>query len=690
MSLRVEDDRHGRDRSRSRTRDRSRSDVARSSLSETKSSKSSKKDREKERDQGRDKRRELEDPKSTRMPGSFDLIDEEASIESSTARRNPAPPAERNYETRAPKDSLAMPAMPLGFDKESDDDFTEGLAYGDDTATRSRSRPIKTHIGPGGVPYPAESSFMPSFPSAHLDDGDDMYAAATPYRYAPAPEKLRSLNSPVASTALPYQYKTDAPKPLTRSRSTSQALKYKPREDVLELKREDANGKSNGKHNRLTLDVNGPQYDLRAPSPSGMDKRMERLSVSGNRPELSGIGRGHAPPASPLLEAYHGTYQQASPMPSPMMLPQDLDDLPDLEALTSRDEGKKSSKEKKRKSVKLYDSEGDAQTLAKALNHHEARPGPLIDIFPGLTHDQMLALRNDYKKLVKTSGRGVNITKQVKMTTSGNFGKAVYATSLGKWESESYWANFWYQSGSSNRELLIEALMGRSNADIREIKDGFRDKRYDDDLSRCMERELKPDKFRMAVLLALEGRRQEETDTYPTEYRNKDVDIMANALRSREGGESAIVQLVVLRSDSHLRECLKTFERMHQQNFAREALRKSNNLVVSGSGRRARVCRLTNVQGEVIAHILNGVINRVARDALLLHHAIEDIAAKERKVAFRYELLMSRLIRLHWDRLHLARVKEEYRSKYQIELDEDIEDTTKGEFRDFLVRLCET
>ena len=173
------------------------------------------------------------------------------------------------------------------------------------------------------------------------------------------------------------------------------------------------------------------------------------------------------------------------------------------------------------------------------------------------------------------------IAKQIKATTSGNFSKVCYATALGRWESEAYWANFWYQARSANRELLIEALMGRSNADIREIKDGFRDKRYDDDLSLCMHQELKPDKFRLAVLLALQGDRQEETDVWPLEYRNKDVETLHRALRSRNGGESAILEIVVTRSNNHLREVLRSFEKVHKENLARAALKKSTNLVVS-------------------------------------------------------------------------------------------------------------
>ncbi|KAF2106499.1 hypothetical protein BDV96DRAFT_654694 [Lophiotrema nucula] len=504
--------------------------------------------------------------------------------------------------------------------------------------------------------------------------------------------------------------------------------------------------------------------------PDGLTPRMERLSVSGNRPDIQQLmpggfpsgGQG-MPPPSPLLEAYHGTYQSMSPMPHAMMLDDDLDHLPPLDGLDPRASGaslhgghggrhrahsksgrsqspprKSKHKDKlameayggggrdrddrdqhggggsgrdsrdklalaayggggggrkeKEKRVKIYDAEEDALAIVDALSARAIDNDTLIDILPALSHDQMLELRSEYKRHCKVQGRGINIAKHLKMKVSGNFGKICYVTALGKYESEGYWANFWYQSNSAKRELLIEALMGRQNHEIREIKDSFKDKRYGDSLTKCMDKELKADKFRMAVLLALEGDRQEESDVWPTEYRNRDVESLYRAMKAREGGESAILKIVVLRSDAHLREVLRTYERMYQGNFARDALRKSNNLV-----------------GEVIAHILNGVINRPARDAMLLHHALMDLIdpaiegnpkSSSTKVSTResskhdrqqrYELLISRLVRLHWDRLHLLRVKTEYEDKFGRVVEEDIEEATKGDFREFCIALCQT
>ena len=84
------------------------------------------------------------------------------------------------------------------------------------------------------------------------------------------------------------------------------------------------------------------------------------------------------------------------------------------------------------------------------------------------------------------------------------------------------------------------------------------------------------------------------------------------------------------------------------------------------------------------------MINRPARDALLLQHAIKDIADKNRDDDLRYELLISRLVRMHWDKTHMMRVKREYYEKYRVTLEDAIEEATRGDFREFMCELCDT
>jgi len=96
----------------------------------------------------------------------------------------------------------------------------------------------------------------------------------------------------------------------------------------------------------------------------------------------------------------------------------------------------------------------------------------------------------------------------------------------------------------------------------------------------------------------------------------------------------------------------------------------------------------------MIAHVLNGVINKPARDALLIDHALRELSSKETAISPsgvgkepRYEFLISRLVRLHWDWAHMLRVKESYYARYQRSMEEDIKNATEGDFSAFCLSL---
>ncbi|KAG4410839.1 hypothetical protein IFR04_016021, partial [Cadophora malorum] len=414
-----------------------------------------------------------------------------------------------------------------------------------------------------------------------------------------------------------------------------------------------------------------------SPNPSSLAPRMHSLSVSTGHHGGAALSLAAAP-GSPLLEAYHGTYQSISPMPSPLMIASHPhSDINLIEPLSpdSSDDDRRTGK-KSRRTARFHDPEEEATILAKALKGEKRAPdtAPLIEILPGLTHEQILDLRVEYKKIVKTGSekKGVNIAKHIKLRLKEedpSLMKACYACALGKWESEAYWANFWYQGEKSRRELLIESLMGRTNREIREIKDGFSDKKYSDSLTKCMKTELKEDKFKKAVLLVLEERKMEERPGYGVDRGlvEEDVRDLYRAVKSEKGGESAMIGIVCVRSDAHLREVLRAYEGTYRANFAREMLKKSGNLV-----------------GELLAHILNGVINKPVRDALLVHHAL----SLSKSDSIRTELLISRLVRYHWDRPHMEAVKREYRNRYGVDMQSAVREGTRGEWGAFCEGLC--
>ncbi|KAL7898377.1 hypothetical protein HDV63DRAFT_373637 [Trichoderma sp. SZMC 28014] len=450
----------------------------------------------------------------------------------------------------------------------------------------------------------------------------------------------------------------------------------------------DHESRSHRRSNTLTVDV-GPRdrshsrdrsrsrdgRSGRDRSPQPPTGRMSTLTVN-TGPRQASLSLASAP-ASPLLESYHGTYQNCSPMPSPLLLASRHPGDRVMDALSPLSDGEGDTRLNRR--ARFHDPQDIATRLAQALKgSHRPDVAPVIEILPSLSHEQVLELRAEYKQIVKTGTdrKGVNIAKHIRARFKDEdplLMKACYAVALGEWESEAYWANFWYQGDKTRRELLIESLMGRTNAEIRRIKDSFSDKKYDNSLSKCMKTELKEDKFKKAVLMVLEERRMEEYDyegrRLPLDYKliDQDVEDLYKAVKSDKGGETLMITIVVMRSDAHLRAVLKEYEHQYRSNFARDALKKSNNLV-----------------GELLAHILNGVINRPVRDALLLQHAI----TASRKDSLRRELLISRLVRFHWDSFHMQDVKKAYRERYGQDLQDAVRGATSGEWGMFCRELC--
>ncbi|KKA31205.1 hypothetical protein TD95_000808 [Thielaviopsis punctulata] len=377
---------------------------------------------------------------------------------------------------------------------------------------------------------------------------------------------------------------------------------------------------------------------------------------------------------SPILEPYRGTWQESSPMPSPILrnaMRQSDDQIPEL-ALTVRNEPEQPRR------ARFHDSKDFTLRIARALKDDRAPDtAPLIEILPGLTAEQVLELRREYRSMVTVGeNKGVNVAEHIRSRLKDcdlNLGKACYAVALGPWASEAYWANFWYHGDKTRHELLIESLMGRNNSEIREIKRSFRDKRYDNSLIRCMKAELREDKFKKAVMMVLDEERMEEADSsgklLPIDFQlvDRDVHSLHRSIVSQTGGETSMMKIVVRRSDTHLRIVMKEYENTYNSNFARDALKKCGNLV-----------------GEIIAHILNGIINKPVRDAILLHHAINASAQDP----VRNELLTSRLVRFHWSRVHMEEIKRQFQLRYRIELSEALRERTTGDFGRFCRELC--
>lgn len=241
--------------------------------------------------------------------------------------------------------------------------------------------------------------------------------------------------------------------------------------------------------------------------------------------------------------------------------------------------------------------------IAEALRGPgRVKTADLIDLLPKLHHYEIMNLRTEYKRLVKVGPehKGVNVAKHIRARLKDDDNQlmtAAYATALGMWESEGYWISLSLNMGNEARQgqqLLIESLLGRSNTEARLIEDGFRihsnklERERGTSLESFLDPYLRQSEawFREAVKAILSGHKMEERDhsgqPQPIDMQlvERDVDDLFEAVAGERGAATTISQIVILRSDAHLREVLTIYQRKYESDFLADALRGTMQLRV--------------------------------------------------------------------------------------------------------------
>ncbi|KAK7722448.1 hypothetical protein SLS64_000985 [Diaporthe eres] len=330
--------------------------------------------------------------------------------------------------------------------------------------------------------------------------------------------------------------------------------------------------------------------------------------------------------------------------------------------------------------------------IAEALRGPgRVKTADLIDLLPNLHHNDIMNLRTEYKRLVKVGAerKGVNVAKHIRARLKDDDNRlmtAAYATALGMWESEGYWISLSLAMGNEARkghQLLIESLLGKSNTEARLIEDGFRihsnklEREHGTSLESFLDPYLRKGEawFREAVKAVLSGHKMEERDhsgqPQPIDMQlvEKDVDELFEAVAGERGAATTISQIVILRSDAHLREVLTIYQRKYESDFLTDALQGTMQL-----------------RDDVLFHVLYGVLNRPTRDAWLLHQALTPSGND----GTQHEVLTSRLVRAHWNGHYLSAVKEAYCEQYGQHLTDDIASGTSGEWGAFCIALAQS
>ncbi|XP_067296304.1 annexin A1a isoform X1 [Pseudorasbora parva] len=212
----------------------------------------------------------------------------------------------------------------------------------------------------------------------------------------------------------------------------------------------------------------------------------------------------------------------------------------------------------------------------------------------------------------------------------------------------------------TDEETLIEILASRTNKEIRELKQVFKQ-----DYKKELEAEIKSETsgdFRNALLALCKAARSEDR-VVQEDLADKDARALYEAGEKRKGTDCAVfIDILTSRNAPHLRKVFQLYSKYSKVDVA-----KAIDLELKG-----------DIESCLIA-VVKCAGNKPGFFAEKLNLAMKGSGYKGKILT---RILVSR------SETDLAKIKQEYQNKFGKSLYQDIQDDTKGDYETILLALC--
>lgn len=293
---------------------------------------------------------------------------------------------------------------------------------------------------------------------------------------------------------------------------------------------------------------------------------------------------------------------------------------------------------------------------------------------PGHLEDLLIGYKNltghDLLATLKDTSRSNKLNKLID-TNSKHFNTAAIAILLGPVKSEGYWVVKAVKGSGTNEALLTEAIFGRTNPELESMRSYIRSSHF-----KHMEDYVRSD-------LSMGTKIMFDMGMEPSQSKDPNQ-LYAPPDRSK-------VQLDVRRVISST-PTLNLFSKnstvlcqvLAQNTPAYIVAVADEYRLETGKNLRDLITRaFFGHTKDILLYILDGAVDKVERDARLLEDAMVGAGTRN-------HLLISRLIRIHWDKHHLAEVKQRYGRIYKQDLVNRLRKEVRGSYRDLMISIAES
>ncbi|RYP74796.1 hypothetical protein DL770_007523 [Monosporascus sp. CRB-9-2] len=302
-----------------------------------------------------------------------------------------------------------------------------------------------------------------------------------------------------------------------------------------------------------------------------------------------------------------------------------------------------------------WDARPDAQALRGAMKGFGTDEKTLIRVLATKDPLQIEAIKDAYSRHI-----GRNLQKDIESETRGWFETGLVALVRGPLLHDVHLLREAISGPGTNENVLNDVLLGRSNADMHAIKS-----MYQREFGRSLEADVKGDlslKTEQHFMIVLGTSRAEESAPVIPQAIDQEVQEIYRATEGKMGTDEILVcSILSTRSDSQIRAINDSYERQFRKRLE-DVIRKE----------------FSGHMKDALLYQLRSAINKPAHAAKMLEDAMAGLGTKD-------HLLVSRVVRYHWDQRFMADVKRAYQDRYRKSLASRIKGETSGDYEKLML-----
>lgn len=297
----------------------------------------------------------------------------------------------------------------------------------------------------------------------------------------------------------------------------------------------------------------------------------------------------------------------------------------------------------------------DIEGIRKAMKGFGTNEKKLIEIMAKRDPIQMNTIRTQYDQRLMR-----NLIKDLESETSGYFEKGLVAIARGPLIGDCF-ALMEAMKGLGTKEAVLDdVLVGRSNADINAIKAEYQ-RLFNKSLEGDLKGDLSAGTEQMYMMIINARRNEDSAPVIPQEIERVITDLQNGMGNMISKNATQVCQILFSKNDAQLRAICQAYQtRFH----------KSLESVVKS--------KFSGHMEDALLLLLARANNRAKAEAERLEDAMKGLGTKD-------ELLVQRVVRNHWDRNHMAAVRQAFKQAYGRDLVDRIKGETRGDYERLMV-----